>query len=88
MGSRRVLPIAFAFALLMGVSALAQGPTYGMGRTPTAEEIRALGYLHRSDRRGTPAGKRHRQGGRAALSREGMRGMPRRGGHRRHGARF
>ena len=27
--------------LLMGVSALAQGPTYGVGRTPTAEEIRA-----------------------------------------------
>ena len=39
MGSRRVL--AFAVALLMGVPALAQGPTYGIGRTPTAEEIRA-----------------------------------------------
>src|SRR6186997_609495 len=39
MGTRRVLPIAFA--LLMGGSALAQGPTYGVGRTPTAEEIRA-----------------------------------------------
>jgi hypothetical protein len=38
MGTRRVLPIAFA--LLMGVSALAQGPTYGVGRTPSAEEIR------------------------------------------------
>ena len=35
--SLRVLP----FALLMGVSALAQSPTYGVGRTPTAEEIRA-----------------------------------------------
>lgn len=39
MGSRRALP--FAFALLMGVPVLAQGPTYGIGRTPTAEEIRA-----------------------------------------------
>ena len=39
MASRRVLPIAFA--LLMGVPVLAQGPTYGIGRTPTAEEIRA-----------------------------------------------
>jgi cytochrome c len=39
MGTRRVLPIAFA--LLMGVSALAQGPKYGVGRTPNAEEIRA-----------------------------------------------
>jgi len=33
----RVLP----FVLLMGVSALAQSPTYGVGRTPSAEEIRA-----------------------------------------------
>src|SRR5690349_3690141 len=39
MASRRVLPIAFA--LLTGVPALAQGPTFGIGRTPTAEEIRA-----------------------------------------------
>ena len=37
MGMLRVLP----FVLLMGVSALAQGPTYGVGRTPTADEIRA-----------------------------------------------
>ena len=39
MGTRSVLPIAFA--ALMGGSALAQGPTYGVGRTPSAEEIRA-----------------------------------------------
>ena len=37
MGVLRVLP----FVLLMGVSALAQSPTYGVGRTPSAEEIRA-----------------------------------------------
>ena len=37
MGMLRVLP----FMLLMGVSALAQAPTYGVGRTPSAEEIRA-----------------------------------------------
>jgi S-disulfanyl-L-cysteine oxidoreductase SoxD len=37
MGSLRVL----TFVLLMGVSALAQSPTYGVGRTPSAEEIRA-----------------------------------------------
>src|SRR5882672_9304386 len=42
MGTRRVFLISFAFALLLGVSALAQAPTYGVGRTPTAEEIRAL----------------------------------------------
>src|SRR5436190_7649595 len=39
MGSRRVLTITFAS--LMCVPALAQGPTYGIGRTPIAEEIRA-----------------------------------------------
>jgi mono/diheme cytochrome c family protein len=37
MGMLRVLP----FVLLTGVSALAQSPTYGVGRTPSAEEIRA-----------------------------------------------
>lgn len=38
MASRRALSITFV--LVMGVPALAQGPTYGLGRTPTAEEIR------------------------------------------------
>ena len=38
MGLLRVLP----FLLLMGASVLAQSPTYGVGRTPTAEEIRTL----------------------------------------------
>ena len=34
--------LAFALpALLFGASVLAQSPTYGVGRTPTAEEIRA-----------------------------------------------
>lgn len=31
----------FALALLMGATAMAQSATYGVGRTPTAEEIRA-----------------------------------------------
>ena len=39
MGTRSI--VATAFALLTTVSALAQGPTYGVGRTPSAEEIRA-----------------------------------------------
>ncbi len=38
MGALKVLPLV----LLMGASAVAQGPTYGVGRTPTEEEIRAL----------------------------------------------
>ena len=37
MGMLRVL----SFVLLMGVAALAQSPGYGLGRTPSAEEIRA-----------------------------------------------
>ena len=39
MASRRALALAFAW--LMCVPALAQGPPYRIGRTPTAEEIRA-----------------------------------------------
>jgi cytochrome c len=44
MGSHRVLPFAFVLPVLLvgGASALAQGPTFGLGRTPTPEEIRAL----------------------------------------------
>jgi len=38
MGLLRVLPLV----LFMGVSALAQSGTYGVGRTPSPEEIRAL----------------------------------------------
>src|SRR5215467_10028552 len=40
MGTLRPGPV-LAFVLLMGVAALAQSPTYGVGRTPSAEEIRA-----------------------------------------------
>ena len=84
MASRRVLPIAFA--LLMCVPALAQGPDV---RHRTHADCRGnprARHLDRSDRRGTSAGKRQRQGRRACLSREGMRGMPRRQRHRRHRA--
>ena len=36
MGMLKVLPLV----LLMGLSAPAQSPQYGVGRTPSAEEIR------------------------------------------------
>ena len=39
MATRRIL--SCALMLFMGASALAQSPTYGVGRTPTAEELRA-----------------------------------------------
>ena len=40
MASRKVLAFA-SLALLFGASVLAQSQTFGIGRTPTAEEIRA-----------------------------------------------
>jgi cytochrome c len=43
MGSRlKAIPLVVFMGVLAGTSALAQGPTFGVGRTPTAEEIRAL----------------------------------------------
>ena len=42
MGSHRMLPFAFVFVLLIGgAPALAQGPAFGIGRTPSPEEIKA-----------------------------------------------
>ena len=41
MGSHRMLPFAFVFVLLISASALAQGPAFGIGRTPSPEEIKA-----------------------------------------------
>ena len=43
MASHRMLSFAFVLPVLLigGASALAQGPTYKIGRTPTAEEIKA-----------------------------------------------
>jgi len=38
----RALPLVVLMGTLMGTSALAQGPTFGVGRAPTPEEIRAL----------------------------------------------
>jgi cytochrome c len=44
MGSHRIFPFAFVLPVLLisGASALAQGPTFGIGRTPTPEEIKAI----------------------------------------------
>jgi hypothetical protein len=60
MGSLRLVVIV----LLLGSPAFAQSsPTYGVGRTPTAEEIRALDISIGPYGRGTPSGPRHPQGG-------------------------
>src|SRR2546422_11205407 len=73
MASRRVLPIAFS--LLMSVPVLAQGPTYGIGRTPTAEEIRARDISIGPTGGGTPPGKKSaNEGAPACRSKRGAGG--------------
>ena len=42
MGSLKVVAISLLLGSLLGSSAFAQSPTYGVGRTPTAEEIRRM----------------------------------------------
>ena len=42
MGSPKVVAIALLLGSLLGSSAFAQSPTYGVGRTPTAEELRRM----------------------------------------------
>ena len=63
-------------ALAACVAALAQTPTYNLGRTPTEEEIRAWDIAIGPDGKGTPAWERNRQGRREDLCAE-VRGMPR-----------
>ena len=42
MGSRlKAIPLVVFMGVLAGTSALAQGPTFGVGRTPTPEQLRA-----------------------------------------------
>src|SRR6188508_3754574 len=71
MGSRS-LPIAFA--LLMGMPALAQGPTYGIGRTPNAEEIRAKDISIGPTGEELPAGKGSAKEGAVAYRTKGCAG--------------
>ena len=42
MGSLNVVTISLLLGSLLGIPAFAQSPTYGVGRTPTAEEIRRM----------------------------------------------
>jgi mono/diheme cytochrome c family protein len=42
MGSLKVVTISLLLGSLLGSSAFAQSPTYGVGRTPTAEELRRM----------------------------------------------
>jgi cytochrome c len=51
------LLLTVAIALAVCVPALAQGPTYGLGRTPTAEEIKAADTAVAPDGTGLPPGR-------------------------------
>jgi len=42
MGSHKVVTISLLLGSLLGSPTFAQSPTYGVGRTPTAEEIRRM----------------------------------------------
>ena len=59
MVSRRSLPLAFVLLMLFigGASTLAQGPSFGIGRTPTPEEIKALDISIGPTGEELPAGK-------------------------------
>ena len=58
MGSRKHLLPVIAVAMTLGVCvvASAQSPTYGLGRTPTAEEIRAVDITISPDGKQLPPG--------------------------------
>ena len=84
MGMLRVLP----FVLLMGVSALAQSPTYGVGRTPSAEEIRAWDISIGPTGAELPPGRGTAKEGAQLYRAEGVRGMPREDGDGGHGSHF
>jgi mono/diheme cytochrome c family protein len=58
MGSLRLVTIVLpTIVLLVGSPAFAQSPTYGVGRTPTAEEIRRMDISIGSTGEELPAGR-------------------------------
>ena len=59
MGSHRILPFAFVLPVLLmgGASAQAQGPSFGIGRAPTPDEIKARDISIGPTGEELPAGK-------------------------------
>ena len=58
MGSRKLLLLAIALVMTLGLCmvALAQSPTYGLGKTPSPETIRALDIMISPDGKELPQG--------------------------------
>src|SRR3954470_20697715 len=65
MASRNVVRFSLLFAMIAaaGGAVFAQSPTFGVGRTPTAEEIRAWDISIRPDGQELPAGHGTAKGG-------------------------
>ena len=69
-----------AFVMLLGGTALAQSPTYGVGRTPTAEEIRAWDISISPTGEELPPGRGTAEEGELVYRRTGCAGCHGRGG--------
>ena len=72
--------------LLMGASALAQGPTYGIGRTPTPEEIKARDISISPTGEELPPGKGTAKEGAQLYRTKGCAACHGATGHRGHGS--
>ena len=74
MGSRKLLLLV----MILGLSQIsrAQSPTYGVGRTPTAEEIRKWDISIGPDGKELPPGQRNRRARRGTLCSQGLLWMP------------
>ena len=75
-----------AFALLMGATVLAQSATYGVGRTPTAEEIRAWDISIGPTGEELPQGRGTVREGAQLYRSKGCAGCHGATGHRRQGS--
>ena len=84
MGLLRVLTLV----LFMGVSALAQSPTYGVGRTPTPEELRAWDISVGPTGEELPPGRGTAKEGAQVYRAKGCAGMPWGDGYRGQSAHF
>ena len=78
--SSRLPLTVLAFVMLVGGSALAQGPTYGVGRTPTPEEIRAWDISISPTGEELPPGRGTAEEGELVYRRTGCAGCHGRGG--------
>src|SRR4029077_14029923 len=63
MGSHKAVTISLLLGSLLGSAAFAQSPTYGVGRTPTAEELRRMDISISATGEELPPGRGTAKGG-------------------------